>query len=281
MSKSLEVEQAEPAGKKFLSGTVQLVLFLLVMLLLRTFIAIPYWIPSASMKPTLLVGDFMLVNKMAYGYGPGSCPSLSLLGLRSEELCSFLQDDGTRVFGAEPERGDIIVFRHRASDVPYIKRVIGLPGDRVRMIDGQVELNGTMLPQADAGMFEEPYLPQGSKRSVPSCSNEVFRQSAETVCKKDLAFETLPNGRSYGVLDISPSSRDNTGVYTVPANNYFVMGDNRDNSTDSRAQGLMDPGFIEASSIIGRAERVVFSWGGDAFWKVWDWRFDRFLHPLD
>ncbi|MEM7073639.1 MAG: signal peptidase I [Pseudomonadota bacterium] len=247
----------------------------------RTVLFQPFWIPSGSMKDTLLIGDFLFVNKMAYGYSFASCPNIRLPGLNidAQKICGFLDGDNTRVWGTEPEQGDIIVFRHPVNGTDYIKRVIGMPGDRVQMIDGVLNLNGEPVKLQEAGYFEEVFAPQGPLRKTPRCSNGVAGIGA--ICIKERFIETLPNGRSHDILNIGPQGSDNTGVFVVPEGHYFFMGDNRDNSQDSRArvtaQGV---GFVPFENLIGRADRVIFSSAGRSMLFFWTWRGDRFFHKL-
>jgi len=230
----------------------------------RTLFFQPFYIPSGSMKDTLLIGDFLFVNKMAYGYSRYSCPFAA---------CPI---EG-RILGGEPERGDIIVFRHPTIGQDFIKRLIGLPGDRVQIRDGIIYLNGQVVPQQPDGNFIEPYAPQGSVGGWPACQ----RREGEN-CIKEKAIETLPGGVTHSVLNVGPTRTDNTPVFTVPEGQYFFMGDNRDNSTDSRvnprAGGV---GFVPFEYLIGRADRVVFSSAGRSMFFFWTWRPDRFFKAIE
>ena len=233
----------------------------------RTLLFQPFWIPSASMKDTLLIGDFLFVNKMAYGYSRYSCPFA---------LCPI----SGRILGSDPERGDVVVFRHPTRGVDYIKRLIGLPGDTVQMKEGLLYINGTLAPQEPAGTFSELIEPQGPQGSLPRCAETVGDQ-----CNWPRAVETLPNGRSHEVLNIDdggPGSADNTDVFTVPAGTYFFMGDNRDDSLDSRfASTGGGVGFVPAEYLIGRADRVIFSSAGRRLVYFWTWRADRFFKAIE
>ena len=245
--------------------TVKTVFWALVIAsIFRTLFFQPFWIPSGSMKDTLLIGDFLFVNKMVYGYSRYSCPFA---------LCPF----SGRILGREPERGDVIVFRHPVNGQDFIKRLIGLPGDRVQVTDGQVILNGAPVPQEPANDFTETFAPQGSARVTPQCSDR-----RGNVCVKQRSVETLPGGNGpYSVLNIRNQSSDNTGVYIVPDGHYFFMGDNRDNSTDSRVPQPRGVGFVPFENLIGRADRVMLSSAGRSMFFFWTWRADRFFRAIE
>lgn len=234
----------------------------------RTLFFQPFWIPSGSMKDTLLVGDFVFVNKMAYGYSRYSCP----LG-----LCPF----SGRLFSSEPERGDVVVFRHPTKSDDLIKRLIGLPGDTVQVKQGVLYLNDKEVPQEPAGIFEEVYEKQGPIGGKPRCENGAVGDGG--ICQKSRLIETLPNGISHDVLNIETTGAgDNTDVFTVPEGQYFFMGDNRDNSLDSRfAATVGGAGFVPAENLIGRADRVMFSSAGSRIWYFWTWRSDRFFKAVE
>lgn len=220
---------------------------LAIAMVVRIFFYQPFNIPSGSMKDTLLIGDYLFVSKLSYGYSRYSFP--------------FGPDlfEG-RVFAGEPKRGDVVVFKlPRDNSTDYIKRVIGLPGDEIQVRGGIVYLNGQALPRKEAGFY------------VPPSNGGPVRKIKKYV-------ETLPSGKSYTVLDAEPNGFfDNVGPYKVPAGHYFMMGDNRDNSTDSRA--TWDVGYVPYQNLIGRAEIIFFSAAvddEDAFrWtSPWTWPFD-------
>jgi signal peptidase I len=241
---------------------------LLIAGVFRTLFFQPFWIPSESMKDTLLIGDFVFVNKMAYGYSRYSCPFA---------MCPI---EG-RIMGSEPERGDVVVFRHPVNGSDMIKRLIGLPGDTIQMKDGVLWINGQEVPQQPDGIFEEIYEPQGPMANLPRCENAPVGQGG--VCTRSRFIETLPNGRSHSVLNIDSNGYgDNTDVFTVPPGQYFFMGDNRDNSTDSRySQTVGGVGFLPSEYLIGRADRVIFSSAGSRMWFFWTWRADRFFKAIE
>jgi len=233
----------------------------------RTLFFQPFWIPSESMKDTLLIGDFVFVNKMAYGYSKYSCPFA---------LCPI----SGRVLFSEPERGDVVVFRHPVNGSDFVKRLIGLPGDTVQMKNGVLYLNGAEVPQTPDGVFEEVKEPQGPMGNQPRCANDPVGIGA--ICQKPRFIETLPGGRQHDVLNIEDGGfADNTDVFTVPPGHYFFMGDNRDNSQDSRfSQAVGGVGFVPAENLIGRADRVIFSSAGRSMLYFWTWRMDRFFEAV-
>lgn len=280
-------------GASIIETIKTIVYALLLAGLFRTIFFQPFWIPSGSMKDTLLIGDFLFVNKMAYGYSYASCPSIRIpamgVDISADDFCGFLRADeddpdrapgGGRLWGGEPARGDIVVFRHPVTGIDFIKRLIGLPGDRVQVRDGVLYLNDAAVEVVDAGTFEEAMARQGPHALLPRCENGAVALGA--VCEKSRFTETLPNGVSHSILNIGTQSSDNTGVYTVPEGHYFFMGDNRDNSTDSRVpQTAGGVGFVPFEDLVGRADRVMFSSAGRSMLAFWTWRGDRFFHKLD
>ena len=246
----------------------------------RTLLFQPFWIPSGSMKDTLLIGDFLFVNKMAYGYSYASCPSIPFTGIDAQDICGWMDGDNTRIWGGMPQRGDVVVFRHPVSGADFIKRLIGLPGDRIQMREGLLHINGEPVEVEPAGPFVETYAPQGPQGLAPSCIGGAQSPGAE--CVSNRYEETLPGGLSHSILDIGRSPADDTGVFTVPEGHFFFMGDNRDNSMDSRvAQSARGVGFVPFENLVGRADRVIFSSAGRSMLAFWTWRPDRFFRAID
>ncbi len=256
----------EVETKNVFVETVKTVVYaLLIAGVFRTLFFQPFWIPSGSMKDTLLIGDFLFVNKMAYGYSQHSCPF---------SMCPF----SGRIMGSDPERGDVVVFRHPVNGSDFIKRVVGLPGDKIQMKNGVLHINGTAAPQAEDGTFVEIFDRQGPIGNLPLCKENT---GIGGECTKDRLTETLPEGRSHQVLNVRPSRLDDTPVYTVPEGHFFFMGDNRDNSVDSRVMPPNGVGFVAAENLIGRADRVMFSASGRSLFFFWTWRKDRFYKAID
>lgn len=265
---------------------------LIIAMAFRSVLYQPFSIPSGSMKPTLLVGDYLFVSKFSYGYSHYSFP--------------FAPDwfDG-RIWGEMPERGDVVVFKLPSADscsegpiefvarfgsallstvglaepmrapedcIDYIKRVIGLPGDRIQMIDGVLNINGQPVEMERAPDFTE--IEGTGAHAARGCEGGPVPVGG--VCKHESWIETLPNGVSHIVLNMGETPQDNTPVFTVEPGHIFFMGDNRDNSVDSRFAHV---GQVPLENLIGRAEIVALSSRG-AFWQVWKWRFGRFLDMI-
>jgi signal peptidase I len=265
--------------------TVKTVVYaLLIAGLFRTLFFQPFWIPSGSMKQTLLIGDFLFVNKMAYGYSYASCPSIRIpqigIDIAADDFCGVFKGAQDRLFGSDPERGDVVVFRHPVSGRDFIKRLVGLPGDRIEMKDGVLWINDTPVKLEDGGEFVEEMRYQGPQGLLPRCANGAIGHGAD--CVKTRQYETLPNGVRYAILNIGDGAADNTRVFTVPEDRFFFMGDNRDNSVDSRvAQSASGVGFVPRDDIVGRADRVMFSSAGRSMLAFWTWRSDRFYKAIE
>ena len=272
---------ATDAGKKDgIWETVKTVVYaLLIAGVFRTLFFQPFWIPSGSMKDTLLIGDFLFVNKMAYGYSRYSCPFA---------LCPV----SGRILGSQPDRGDVVVFRHPVNGEDFIKRVVGLPGDQIQMRDGvlhiavydpETDTRGPLEPvELDlADPFVETYSRQGPLGQTPNCANAPVGEGGDCILER--YTETLPNGLSHSILNSDNGSfADNTPVFTVPEDHYFMMGDNRDNSQDSRfPRSIGGVGFVPFENIIGRADRVIFSSAGSRMVFFWTWRRDRFFEAIE
>ncbi len=229
---------------------------ILIALTVRTTAYEPFNIPSESMMPTLLVGDYLFISKFAYGYSRYSLPfGLPLIS--------------GRLFEQAPTRGDVVVFKLPSDNsTDYIKRIIGLPGDHIQVRHSVLYIND-----------------QAVKRE--RIEDYFYRDRFGNAARVLQYIETLPNGVSYRILQIRPDSEaDDTPVFTVPAGHYFAMGDNRDNSMDSRfAQSVGGVGYIPAVNLEGRAEILFFSTDGSAqWWQFWRWpaslRFNRFFKSI-
>ena len=229
--------QAPAVRERSVLGTLLLVILLVPLgialllspLLIRTFLYQPFNIPSGALKPTLLIGDYIFVSKYSYGYNRYSFPFSPPLALISE-----------RIFASEPERGDLVVFRlPKDPSTDYVKRVVGLPGERIQMIKGLLHINGVPVKRERIEDFVDT---DDNGRQVR------IRQWRET----------LPNGVSHSTLDlIEDGFYDNTKEYRVPPGHYFMLGDNRDNSADSRVESQV--GYVPAENLIGRVQVIFWS----------------------
>lgn len=245
--KFLSNEKKEPKSSAMGETVSVIVQALLLAVILRTLFFQPFSIPSGSMKDTLLVGDYLFVSKFSYGYSKYSLP--------------FAPDlfEG-RIWGAEPERGDIAVFKFPPNpEIDYIKRVVGLPGDKIQMIDSVLHINEKAVKRERGPLFTDDETGQIVQSYI----------------------ETLPNGVSYSTLDVNLSSTDNTRIFEVPEGHFFMMGDNRDNSSDSR----LSVGFVPLENFVGKASRIFFSMRDRKHpLAVWEWptnlRTERILNGL-
>ena len=226
----------------------------IIAVLIRSLLFQPFNIPSSSMKPTLLIGDFLFVTKFSYGYSRHSFPF-------SPNLFSG------RIMADGPERGDVVVFKLPADNrTDFIKRVIGLPGDSVQMRDGALWINGAPVDREEVAAFVD---------YVPGLGDREIRQYRET----------LPNGASYFTLDqIEDGPADNTGIFTVPPGHYFMMGDNRDNSSDSRISSYV--GYVPHENLVGPARILFFSFDDRySMLEFWRWpvaiRYSRLLASVN
>ncbi len=243
-----------PSGE--FAEIVKTVIYALVIaFVIRVLAFQPFTIPSASMEPTLFQGDYILVSKFAYGYSRYSLPFSP----------PVLQG---RVLARDPQRGDVVVFKlPRDTRIDYIKRLIGLPGDRIQMRGGVVYLNGKAVPREELAPVTE--------LSAFGYPHQVERYK-----------ETLPNGKSYVTYSYGSDGQvDNTGVYEVPAGHYFFMGDNRDDSQDSRFPEAVGVGYVPFENLVGKADIILLSWNDKAtLFKPWTWFVDarpsRFFNLL-
>jgi signal peptidase I len=279
-------EAAEGEAKKKEEGSFLgfLLKLVIAVLIFRSFIFSPFSIPSESMLPRLWTGDYLLASKWSYGYTKNSLPySVPLIP--------------GRIFGSTPEPGDIAIFKHPIDGADYIKRVIGLPGDQIQMIDGVLHINGTAVPKRKIDDFVQPISQmmiddaEEKNRSSP-CAAPQFEDENEAgarFCSYPQFRETLPNNVSYNVLDLGTVAYhpydvdpDNTTVYIVGEGELFMMGDNRDNSLDSRfpavpGQGV---GLVPEENLVGKASLMMWSTDGSSEWILpWTWftaaRWDR------
>lgn len=239
---------------------------------IRVVVFEPFNIPSESMLPTLMVGDYLVVSKYPYGYSRHSLPfSLNLF-------------DG-RILESQVRRGDVVVFKRPLDKrTDYIKRIMGLPGDRIQMKGGQLFLNGKAVRRERVKDFVVQVSP--NTRCKNGTQFQFTQADGSVVCRYPQYRETLPSGVRYMTLDLYENGpSDNTRVFVVPQGHYFAMGDNRDNSADSRRSITEGVGFVPAENLVGRAEILFFSTDGSAsWWQPWYWyqasRGERFFDSL-
>ena len=239
-----------------------LLIVFLAAVILRSFIVAPFVIPSGSMLPRMMIGDYLFVAKWPYGFSRYSMPF-------------GLGDFDGRVLAGRAERGDVAVFREPGGGIDdIVKRVVGLPGDTIQVRAGTLYLNGKPVPRVRVADFLMPITPNSPCRTVdPNAQRIVTDDDGARYCAYARYRETLPGGRSFYVLDQLEGPADNTPLFRVPARHYFLLGDNRDDSMDSRfalaAEGV---GFVEEDLLIGRALVTFFSTDGTAeLFKPWTW----------
>lgn len=254
MSQSMSKAEKPAKKKSELRDTIVVIVeALIIALVFRTFLYQPFSIPTASMQSTLMIGDYFIASKFTWGYGKYSFPLPVPFNGR------FLQ------FG-EPQRGEVAVFRNEITGEDYIKRVIGLPGDRIQMKEGRLFINGEMVEREEVGTGTD--------------TDSEMRTVQVTIYT-----ETLPNGVSHTIQEIADNGPlDNTAEYVVPAGHYFMMGDNRDRSQDSRVLSMV--GYVPAGNLIGKAEAKFFSIKNNIPpWQLWEWpanvRWDRMFQSVN
>jgi signal peptidase I len=253
--KAKRVKKEKSASNETVEIIKTIVFALLIAFVLRVLLFQPFTIPSASMEPNLYEGDYIVVSKWSYGYSKHSIPWSPPLF------------DG-RIMGKDPARGDIVVFKlPRDNKTDYIKRVIGLPGDKVQMVANKLYINGAPVKDVVVSRAEMA---------------DMFGPRPVTQVR-----ETLPNGKSFMTQDFGPGGDlDDTPVYEVPAGHFFMMGDNRDNSIDSRVEMSAGVGMVPAANLVGKAEIIMFSWSpGASLFNPVSWfanlRPSRFFKILD
>lgn len=239
--------------KDTLIGNVKMIFWaFLVAMLIRTILFQPFTMPSGSMLPTLLVGDYLFVSKYSYGYSNYSIPFNPQIVEK-------------RIFSKYPKRGDVAVFKLPSNTkVDYIKRIVGLPGDKIQVINGKLTINGKELILEKSGNF-----------------NYTNRMGINTIIPK---YKEYIDNNIHDIIDILPNSKgDNTQLYIVPEGHYFMMGDNRDNSLDSRFMSQV--GYVPYENLVGKAEILFFSIDKEeSIWKIWQWtsmiRWNRILMKI-
>jgi len=255
-------EPSEPKSQESIGGRLRFLLILVVgAWVLRSLIVAPFSIPSGSMLPTMAIGDYLFVAKWPYGYS------------RYSFLFQLPSFDG-RVLGHLPERGDVVVFKRPGEDVDWVKRVIGLPGDTIAVDEGRLVINGREILRQSEGMIGVPVSPNSPCRVAPGATPEIVRQDGDLLCRYPAFRERLPNGRSWLVFDQTDDARgDHFGPVKVPAGHVFLMGDNRDDSLDSRyppAEGGLGP--VPIDYLVGKATFAFWSTDGSASYLLpWTW----------
>lgn len=250
------------AANEWWDTFVVIVEALLIAIVLRFFLYQPFSIPTASMQQTLMIGDYFVANKFVWGYGKHS---FSLGRYGDFALLDFELPISNRIFGRDPNRGDIAVFRPVPQNMEYIKRIVGLPGDTIQVKEGRLYINGTMVEREAVGTTVDTDS-NGDSREVT-----VYR-------------ETFPEGTTHIIQEISDNAPlDNTPEYVVPAGHFFMMGDNRDRSADSRV--LSQVGYVPAVNLIAKAEARFFSIKDNLPpWQLWHWpanvRWDRMFQSV-